>query len=82
MKEEVTVEYRKFHNEELHSVRRIGYLIETVINLRRIGWVRHMTGMEEMEGENAHNILIRNHQRKTWFRRRDRRMEDNIKNVF
>ena len=47
-------EWRRLHNEELHSFYRLPNIVR-VIKSRRLGWAGHVARMEE--GRNAFKIL-------------------------
>jgi hypothetical protein len=52
---EVTVEWRKLHNEELHNLHSSIYIIK-VIKSRRMRWAGHVACMGEKR--NAYRILV------------------------
>jgi len=73
-RDEVTREWRKLHNEELHDLYYSPSIIR-VIKSRRMGWAGHVMG----ERGEAYWVLVGKHQGKRPLRRPRRRWEDNIK---
>ena len=69
-------EWRRLHNEELHSLYRSPN-IARVIKSRRLRWAEHVNRMEE--GRSAFKILTSKHSGKRPLGRPWRRWEDNIK---
>ena len=69
-------EWRKLHNEELHSLYRSPNIVR-VIKSRRLRWVGHVARMEE--GRSAFKILTGKPTGKRPLGRPRRRWEDNIR---
>ena len=69
-------EWRRLHNEELHSLYRSPYVVR-VIKPRRLRWARHLARMEE--GRSPFKILTGKPTRKRPLGRPRRRWEDNIR---
>ena len=67
------MEWRRLHNEELHSL----YRSPNIIKSRRLRWAGHVARMEE--GRSAFKILTGKPTRKRPLRRPRRRWEDNIR---
>ena len=65
-------EWRRFHNEELHSL----YLSPNIINSERLGWAGHVARMEE--GKSAFKILTGTPIGKRSLGRPRHRWENNI----
>jgi hypothetical protein len=73
---EVTGDWRKLHNEELHTL----YSSLNIIRMtksRRMRWAGHVARMRETR--NAHRILVGKPERKRRIGRPRRRWVDNIK---
>ena len=75
MREEITGEWRKIHNTELHAL----YSFNIIRNLksRRLRWAGHMEHMEQ--SRNAYRVLVGKPESKRTLGRPRRRWEDNIK---
>jgi hypothetical protein len=73
---EVTGDWRKLHNEELHKLYSSPILIR-MIKPRRIRWAGYVARMGETR--NAHRILVEKTERKRPLGRPRRRWVDNIK---
>ena len=69
-------EWRRLHNEELHSLYRSPNIVR-VIKSRRLRWVGHVARMEE--GRSAFKILTGKPTEKRHLGRPRRRWEDNIR---
>jgi hypothetical protein len=52
---EVTGEWRKLHNEELHDLHSTPTIVG-IMKLRRMSWARHVTRMEE--GRGVYRVLV------------------------
>ena len=72
-------EWRRLHNEELHSLYRSPIIVR-VIKSRRLRWAEHVARMEE--GRSAFNILTRKPTGNIPSGRPRRRSEDNIRMDF
>ena len=73
---EITGEWRKLHNAELHALYSSPNIIRD-LKSRRVRWAGHVARMEQ--SRNAYRILVRKQEGKRplgWSRRR---LEDNIK---
>jgi hypothetical protein len=75
-RDEVTAEWRKFHNEELRDLYSLLYIVR-VINSRRMRWTRHLALMEEERG--VYRVLVGKSEGKGPLERPRRRWEDNIR---
>jgi hypothetical protein len=75
-REEVTGEWRKFHNEELHDLYSSPNIVR-VMKSRRMRWAGHVARMGE--GRGVHRVLVGNPEGKRPLGRPRRRWEDNIK---
>ena len=75
-RDEVTGEWRKLHNAELHS---LYFLPNIIMNLksRQLRWAGHVAHMEE--SRNARRVLVQRPEEKRPLERPKRRWEDNIK---
>jgi hypothetical protein len=73
---EVTGEWRKLHNEELHNLYSSPNIIRT-IKSRRMRWARHVARMGEKR--NAYRILVGKPEGRRPLGRPRRRWVDNIK---
>jgi hypothetical protein len=75
-RDEVTGDWRKLHNEELHGLYSSPSIV-TVIKARRMRWAGHVARMGEVRG--AYNILVGKSEGRRPLGRPRRRWEDNIK---
>ncbi|KAJ4431422.1 hypothetical protein ANN_20019 [Periplaneta americana] len=75
-RDEVTGEWRKLHNTELHALYTSPDIIRT-IKSRRLRWAGHVAGMGE--SRNAYRVLVGRPEGKRPLGRPRRRWEDNIK---
>jgi hypothetical protein len=75
-RDEVTGDWRKLHNEELHNLYSSPNIIR-MIKLMRMRWVGHVTRMEEKR--NAYRLLVGRPEGKRPLGRPRRRWVDNIK---
>jgi hypothetical protein len=75
-RDEVTGEWRKMHNGELHNLYSSLHIIRQ-IKSRRMRWTGHVARMGE--GRNVHRILVGKPEGKRSLGRRRRRWEDGIK---
>jgi hypothetical protein len=75
-RDEVTGEWRKLHNGELHNLYSSPYIIRQ-IKSRRMGWAGHVARMGE--GRNVYRVLVRKPEGKRPLERPRRRWEDGIK---
>jgi hypothetical protein len=75
-RDEVTGDWRKLHNEELHGLYS-STSIDRVIKARRMRWAGHVARMGEVRG--AYNILVGRPEERRPLGRHKRRWEDNIK---
>jgi hypothetical protein len=75
-KRDANREWRRFHDEELHSLCRSPNIIR-VIKYRRLGWAGHVARMEDCRS--AFKILTGTHTGKRPLGRPRRRWEDNIR---
>ena len=73
MRDEVTGEWRKLHNEELYSLPNI----VRVVKSRRMRWAGHVARMGE--GRGVHRVLVGKPEVKRLLGRPRLRSEDNIK---
>ena len=69
-------EWRRLHNEELHSLYRLPNIVR-VIKSRRFGWAGHVPGMEE--GKRAFKSLTGKPTGERPLGRPRRRWKDNIR---
>jgi len=72
---EVTGEWRKLHNEELHGLYSLPNIV-WVIKLRKIRWVGNVASMGERRG--AYRVLVGKTEGKTPLGRLRNRREDKI----
>jgi hypothetical protein len=75
-RDEVTGEWRKLHNEELHNLYPSANVIR-MIKLRRMRWAGHVARMGEKR--NAYRILVGKPEGRRPLGRSRRRWVDNIK---
>ncbi|KAJ4449368.1 hypothetical protein ANN_00766 [Periplaneta americana] len=75
-RDEVTGEWRKLHNTELHALYSSPDIIRN-IKSRRLRWAEHVARMGE--SRNAYRVLVGRLEGKRPLRRPRRRWEDNIK---
>ncbi|KAJ4449306.1 hypothetical protein ANN_00704 [Periplaneta americana] len=75
-RDEVTGEWRKLHNAELHALYSSPDIIRN-IKSRRLRWAGHVARMREFR--NAYRVLVGRPERKRPLGRPRRRWEDNIK---
>jgi hypothetical protein len=75
-RDEVTGDWRKLHNEELHNLNSSPSIIR-VIKSRRMRWVGHVTRIGEKR--NAYRILVGRAERKRPLGRPRRRWVNNTK---
>jgi hypothetical protein len=75
-RDEVTGDWRKLHNEELHSLYSSPNIIR-MIKSRRMSWARHVERMGEKR--NAYRILVGKSEGKRPLGKTRRRWVDNIK---
>jgi hypothetical protein len=75
-KEEVASGWTRWHNEWLHNLYALSYIIRA-IKSSRMRWVGHVARMKEMR--NADIILIEKPEGKRALGRPRRKLEDNIK---
>jgi hypothetical protein len=73
---EVTGEWRKLHNEELHDLYSSPSIVR-VIKSRRIGWAGHVARMGEERG--VYRVVVGKPEGKRPLGRSRRRWEDNIR---
>ena len=76
MRDEVTGECRKLHNEELNDLYCSTNIVQ-VIKLRRMRWAGYVASMGERRG--IYRVLVGKHEGKRTLGRPKRRWEDNIK---
>jgi hypothetical protein len=75
-RDEVTREWRKLRNEELHDLNSSPSIIR-IMKARRIRWARHVARMGERR--NAYRLLVGNPEGKEPIERPRRRWLDNIR---
>jgi hypothetical protein len=75
-RDEVTEDWRKLHNEELHNLYSLPNIIRT-IKSRRMRWEGHVTQMRTKS--NAFGILVGKPEKKKSLGRPRRRWVDNVK---
>ncbi|KAJ4431501.1 hypothetical protein ANN_20099 [Periplaneta americana] len=78
-RDEITGEWRKLHNAELHALYSSPGIIRN-IKSRRLRWAGHVAHMGE--SRNAYRVLVGRPERKRHLERPRRRWEDNIKMVL
>ena len=74
-RDEITGEWRKFHNDELHALYASPNIIRSV-KARRLRWAGHVARMEQ--SKNAYRVLVGKPEGKRPLGRPRRRWEDNI----
>jgi transcription termination factor 2 len=79
MRDEVTGEWRKLHNEELNNRYSLPNIVR-VVKSRRMRWAGHVARMGEERG--AHRVLVGKPEGNRPLGRSRRRWEDNIKIDF
>ena len=75
-RDEVTVEWRKLHNEELSDLYSLPNIVR-VVKSRRMSWAGHVARMGQ--GRGVHRVLVGKPEGKRPLARPRRRWEDNIK---
>jgi hypothetical protein len=75
-RDEVTREWRKLHNEELHDLYSLPTIVR-VIKSRRMKWAGHVARMGE--GRDVYRVLVGKPEGKKPLTRPRRRWEENIK---
>ena len=75
-KDEITGEWRKLHNAELHALYSSSNIIRG-LKSRRVRWAGHVARMEQ--SRNAYRVLLGKSEGKRPLGRPRRRWEDNIK---
>ena len=75
-KDEISGEWRKLHNAELHALYSSPNIIRS-LKSRRLRWARHVARMEQFR--NAYSVLVGKLEGKRPIVRPRRRWEDNIK---
>jgi hypothetical protein len=75
-RDEVTGEWRKFHNKELHDLYSSPYIVR-VIRSRRMRWTGHVARMGEER--DVYRVLMEKSEGKRPLERPRRRWEDNIR---
>jgi hypothetical protein len=75
MRDEVTGEWRKLHNEELNDMYSSPSIVQ-VIKSRRMGWTGHLAG--KGEGRGVYRVLVGKPEGKRPLERPRCRWEDNI----
>jgi hypothetical protein len=75
-RDEVTGEWRKLHNEEIHDLHSSPDIVR-VIKSRTMGWAGHVSRMGERRG--IYKVFVGKPEGKRPFGRSRRRREDNIK---
>ena len=76
MKDEITGEWRKLHNAEVHALYSSPNIISN-LKSRRLRWAGHVARMEQ--SRNAYRVLVGKREGKRPVGRRRCRWEDNIK---
>ena len=75
-RDEVTVEWRKLHNEELNVLHSLPSIVR-VVKSRRMRWAGHVARMREDRG--VHRVLVGKPEGKRPLGKPKSRWEDNIK---
>ena len=75
-KDEISDEWRKLHNAELHALYSSPNIIRS-LKSRRLRWAGHVARMEQ--SRNAYRVLVQKPEGKRPLGRPRRRWEDNIK---
>jgi hypothetical protein len=75
-RDEVTVEQRRLHKEELYDLYSSQNIIRVIIS-RRLSWAGHVARMAKRRG--VYRDLVKKPERKNSLGRPRRRWEDNIK---
>jgi len=78
-RDEVTVEWRRLHTEELYDLYSVSNIIR-VIKSRRMRWAGHVERRGEGERRGAHSVVVGKHEGRRQLGRR--RWENNIKKGF
>jgi hypothetical protein len=78
-RDEVTGEWRKLHNRELHNLYSSPHIIRQ-IKSRRMRWAGHVARIGE--GRNVHRVLVGKREGRRPLERPRRRWEDGIKMVL
>ena len=78
-RDEVTVEWRKLHKEELRDLYSLPNILR-VVKSRRMRWAGHVARMGE--GRGVHRVLVGKPEGKRPLGRPRRRWEDNIRWIF
>ena len=76
MKDEITGEWRKLHNSELHALNSSPNIIRS-LKLRRLRWTGHVARIEL--SRNAYRVLVGKPEGKRPLGRPKRRWDDNIR---
>jgi hypothetical protein len=79
MRDEMTGEWRKMHNEELNDMYSLPNIVR-VVKSRRMRWAGHVARMGR--GRGVHRVLVGNPEGKRPLGRPRHRWEDNIKMDF
>jgi hypothetical protein len=77
-RDEVTGEWRKLHNKELHDLYSSPSIIR-IIKSRRMRWTGHVARMGKKKKKNAYRFLVGNPEEKRPLGRPSRRWVDNIR---
>ena len=78
-RDEITGEWRKLHNAELHALYSSPNIVRN-LKSRRLKWAGHVARMEQFR--NANRVLVGKPESKRPLGRARRRWEDNIKIDF
>jgi len=76
LRDEVTGEWRKLHNDELNDLYSLPNIVR-MVKSRRMRWAGHVTRMGEDRG--VHRVLVGKPEGKSRLGRPRRRLDDNIK---